>query len=65
MVANEAAAINAHSAGWAYKLPPEKGAALLSDLPKLMTPPPAPQGLSQGMPPGMAGLMMPPGAATP
>ncbi len=64
MVANEAASINAHSAGWAYKLPPEKGAALTSDLPKLMTPPPAPQGLSQDLPPGMTGL--PPGAsATP
>jgi hypothetical protein len=65
MVVNEAAAINARNANWAYKLPPEKGAALLSDLPKLMTPPPATQGVSQGMPPGMAGMMMPPGAATP
>jgi hypothetical protein len=64
MVANEAAALNAKIAGWAYKLPPEKGAALTSDLPKLMTPPPAPQG-PQGLPPGMAGMMMPPGAATP
>ena len=60
-VINEAAAINARSGGWAYKLPAEKGSALTNDLTKIMTPQPAPQG-SQGMPPDMAG-MMPPGDA--
>lgn len=60
MVANEAAAINTHSAGWAYKLPPEKGHALLSTLPNLMAPAAPPPGMG-GLPPGMAG-MMPPGA---
>ena len=39
MVINEAAAINARSAGWAYKLPAEKGSALTNDLAKIMTPP--------------------------
>jgi Domain of unknown function (DUF4340) len=65
MIGNEANAINARTAGWAYKLPPEKGAALLSDLAKLTAPPPAPQGpqgMPGGLPPGMAGMMMPRGA---
>jgi hypothetical protein len=66
MVINEAAAINARSAGWAYKLPPEKGSALTNDLAKIMTPPTAPQGTPQDMPPGMAGMTLPGNApATP
>ncbi len=56
-VLQEAAAINARTGGWAYKLPPEKGRALTTDLAKIMTPPPPPPGMPGmgGMPPGYGG----------
>ncbi len=59
----DANGINDKVAGWAYKLPDEKGKALITDLDTIMTPPPAPAG-QPGMPPGMPmmpGMTMPPG----
>jgi hypothetical protein len=43
-IAQEAAAVNARAHGWAFKLPPEKGALLLTTLQRLMTPPTPRQG---------------------
>jgi hypothetical protein len=40
--AREAKAINAKTAGWAYKLPPYKGQQLMTKLDSLLKPPPAP-----------------------
>ncbi len=61
--AAEAAAITARAKGWAYKLPSEKGTALMTTLAQVMTPPPPPPGgMPFGMPAGMAGGM---GGATP
>ena len=40
----EAAAINARTNGWAFKLPPEKGAVLMTSLQRLSTPPAPKQG---------------------
>jgi hypothetical protein len=37
-VAQEAAGINARTAGWAFRLPPEKGEVMLTSLKRLMTP---------------------------
>jgi len=55
-VAQEAAAINARAGGWAYKMPPEKGTALLTTLAQVMTPPPPPPGgMPFSMPAGMGG----------
>jgi hypothetical protein len=56
----DAAGINAKVSGWAYKMPAEKGKALIADLDAVMTPPPPQpgQGGMPGMPPGMT---MPPG----
>jgi hypothetical protein len=39
-IVQEAAAVNARAHGWAFRLPPEKGAVLLTSLQRLMTPPP-------------------------
>ncbi len=50
-IAQEAAAVNARTSGWAFRLPPEKGALLMTSLQRLMTPPAPKQGLI--MPPGM------------
>lgn len=58
-IAQQASAINARAGGFEFKLPAEKGNALLVDLPKIMTPPPAP--LQQpGMPPQFMGSGMTP-----
>jgi hypothetical protein len=38
-IVQEAAAVNARTRGWAFKVPPEKGALLLTSLQRLMTPP--------------------------
>jgi hypothetical protein len=38
-IVQEAAAVNARVHGWAFRLPPEKGAVLLTTLQRLMTPP--------------------------
>jgi hypothetical protein len=58
----DAGQINAKAAGWAYKLPAEKGKALIADLATIMTPVQQPAGSAgtgmPGMPPGMT---MPPG----
>ena len=43
-IEQEAAAVNARARGWAFLLPPEKGAVLLTSLQRLMTPPPPKQG---------------------
>jgi hypothetical protein len=63
----DANGINAKVAGWAFKMPDEKGKALIADLDAIMTQPPPPA--SDGMPPGMGGLppgmTMPPGMGTP
>ncbi|MEJ0025138.1 MAG: DUF4340 domain-containing protein [Rhizomicrobium sp.] len=40
--AKEAAAINAHASGWAYKLPAFKGQLFMTTLDSLLKPPPAP-----------------------
>jgi Domain of unknown function (DUF4340) len=58
-IAQQASAINARTAGFAFKLPPEKGNALLADLPKIMTPPPAPP-QQPGLPPQFLGGGMAP-----
>jgi hypothetical protein len=64
----DANGINAKVAGWAYKMPDEKGKSLIADLDTIMTPPPGqasggmPPGMMGGVPPGMA---MPPGMGTP
>jgi hypothetical protein len=52
----EAAAINARTRGWAFRLPPEKGQVLIASLQQLSTPPAPKQG--QIAVPGMA----PPGS---
>ena len=54
----DAGEINAKVGGWAYKIPAEKGKALIADLDTIMTPVPPPPGPGGGMP-GMPGL--PPG----
>jgi hypothetical protein len=64
-VVQQADAINAKAQGFEFKLPAEKGNALMVDLPKIMTPPPRPAqgpgmpgmpgGMPAGMPPGMMG----------
>jgi hypothetical protein len=56
----DAGEINAKVSGWAYKIPAEKGKALITDLATIMTPvaPPPGAGGMPGMPPGMT---MPPG----
>ncbi len=61
-IAQQASAINARAGGFAFKLPAEKGNALMVDLPKIMTPPPAPpqQPGLQGMPPQFMGSGMTP-----
>jgi len=63
----DANGINAKVAGWAYKMPDEKGKALIADLDTIMTPPPSQA--SDGPPPGMMGMppgmTMPPGMGTP
>jgi hypothetical protein len=61
-IAQQASAINARAGGFAFKLPAEKGNALLVDLPKIMTPPPAPpqQPGMPGMPPQFMGSGMTP-----
>ena len=51
-ITQEAAAVNARTQGWAFKVPAEKGAVLLTSLQRLMTPPAPKQG--QIAPPGMA-----------
>jgi hypothetical protein len=43
-VVQEAATVNARAHGWAFGLPPEKGAVLLTSLQRLMTPPAPKQG---------------------
>jgi len=43
-IVSEAAAINARTSGWAFKLPPEKGAVLMTSLQRLSTPPAPKQG---------------------
>jgi len=48
--AKEAAAINAHAAGWAYKLPAFKGQLFMTTLDSLLTPPPA-SPATPGVPP--------------
>jgi hypothetical protein len=53
-IAQQASAINARAAGFAFNMPPEKGSALLVDLATIMTPPPAPPN-PQGMPPQFMG----------
>jgi hypothetical protein len=49
-IAKQAAAINAQTGGYAFKLPAEKGNALMVDLPKIMTPPPPPPQQPAGPP---------------
>jgi hypothetical protein len=51
-IVQEAAAVNARTQGWAFKLPAEKGAVMMTSLQRLMTPPAPKQG--QIAPPGMA-----------
>jgi len=51
-ITQEAAAVNARTSGWAFKMPPEKGAVLMTSLQRLMTPPAPKQGLIA--PPGTA-----------
>ncbi len=46
-VAKEAAAINAHASGWAYKLPAFKGQLFMTTLDSLLKPPPAPPAPAQ------------------
>jgi hypothetical protein len=58
-IAQQASAINARAAGFAFKLPPEKGNALLNDLAKIMTPPPRPP-QQQGISPQFMGSGMTP-----
>jgi uncharacterized protein DUF4340 len=48
VTAKEAATIDAHASGWAYKLPAFKGQLLMTTLDTLLKPPPAPP--QQGMP---------------
>ena len=43
-IAQEAAAVTARAHGWAFRLPPEKGAVLMTSLQRLMTPPAPRQG---------------------
>ena len=52
-IAAEAAAINARTDGWAFKLPPEKGQVLMTSLERLRTPPAPKQGqiAMPGVPP--------------
>ncbi|MEI9989300.1 MAG: DUF4340 domain-containing protein [Rhizomicrobium sp.] len=45
--AKEAAAINAHASGWAYKLPAFKGQLFMTTLDSLLKPPPAPPAPAQ------------------
>ncbi len=68
----DAGEINAKAGGWAYKMPDQKGKALIADLDAIMTPPPPQPGQGgmpgmPGMPPGgmPPGMEMGPGAATP
>lgn len=57
----DAGQLNAKVSGWAYKLPAEKGKALITDLATIMTPVQPPPGQGGGMP-GMPGAQaMPPG----
>jgi hypothetical protein len=57
----DAAGINAKAGGWAYKIPAEKGKALIADLATIMTPMQQPAGPDQGGMPGMPpGMTMPP-----
>jgi len=61
----DAGQINAKVSGWAYKIPAEKGKALIADLATIMTPvaPPPEQGGMPGMPGAMPpGMEMGPGA---
>ena len=60
----DASGINAKVAGWAYKLPDEKGRALIADLDAVMTPPPPQPGQGGGMP-GMPMGGLPPGMTLP
>lgn len=57
-VAEQAATINARTAGFEFKLPAEKGNALMVDLPRILTPPPTPP-QQQGIPPQFMGGMTP------
>jgi hypothetical protein len=60
-IAQQADAINAKASGFEFKLPAEKGNALMVDLAKIMTPPKPPPGqagmpgMPAGLPPGMMG----------
>jgi len=51
-ISAEAARANARTQGWAFKLPPDKGAVLLTSRQRLLTPPP-PDKQGQIMAPGM------------
>jgi hypothetical protein len=44
-IVREADAINARTKGWAFKLPPQEANVMLSDLKRLMTPPPPKPGI--------------------
>lgn len=61
-IVQQASDLNARAAGFAFKLPAEKATSLLTDLAKIMTPPPPPprQPGMPDLPPGMV-----PGMATP
>jgi hypothetical protein len=52
-IAQQAGVINARAGGFEFKLPAEKGNALMVDLPKIMTPPPRPA--QQAIPPQFMG----------
>jgi hypothetical protein len=57
-IAEQASTINGRAGGFEFKLPAEKGNALLADMAKIMTmpkPPPGQGGFPGGMPPGMMG----------